>query len=199
VVALYQRLVARLDRGAIRDAIERHALASSRDDVLLELLCLFQIERALRTTEWTLSFPGLVRSGKVLEARRAQTRLQLFYQHTPSALAKGSVYRTIQRTHSFPGTGGLIPDMVFLISGESATRWILVEVKGVQRPVADSARVAALDLLAYRRAFDPVLSDIREPYGLGIAWGAGLAPSCESEICLCTPDTVGTALSRLLP
>jgi hypothetical protein len=199
VFKLYQRLVARLDRAAVRDAIEQHALVSSHDDVLLELLCLFRVERALKAAGWLVSFPGLVRSGKILEARRAEVRLQLFYQHTPPALAEGSIYRAIQERHSFVGTGGLIPDMVMLISGQGEIRWLLVEVKGVERPVADSARVAARDLLGYRRAFDPVLREAQSPYGLGIAWGGGLAPSLESEICLCTPDTIGTALEQLLP
>jgi hypothetical protein len=198
VFELHQRFVARLDRAAIRTAVERHALVSSHDDVLLELVCLFGVEKALKKTGWTTSFPGLVRGGRILEGERGGSRLQLFYQHAPPDLVPGSVYRDIQKKHSFSGVGGLIPDMVMRISSVAKTRWLLIEVKGVQRPVADSARAAVFDLLAYRRAFEPVLASDRRPYGLGIAWGAELTPSTDSEICLCTPDTIDAALGELL-
>ena len=36
------------------------------------------------------------------------------------------------------------------------------------------------------------------PYGLGVAWGAALAPSEASEITLCTPDTLPRALESIL-
>jgi hypothetical protein len=75
---------------------------------------------------------------------------------------------------------------------------VLVEVKGGERPVTDSARRAALDLLAYRRAFNGVLRLQPEPYGLGIAWGKELTPSADSELVLCTPDTIGLALARMV-
>ncbi len=48
VVELYQRYIGRLDRSAIRDAVEHHALIASRDSVLLELECAFGTIRALR-------------------------------------------------------------------------------------------------------------------------------------------------------
>ena len=199
VFGLYQRFVARLDRSAVRSAIEQHALVSSRDDVLLELISLFRVEQALRSSGWHVTLPGLVRGGKILEAVRGGQGLELFYQHSPGALTAGSIYRDIQAAHTFRGTGGLIPDMVMRIRSGDETRWLLIEVKGVKREVADSARAAIQDLLAYRRAFDPVLGRSAGPYGLGIAWGASLAPSIDSEVCLCSPDTVQTALEHLLP
>ena len=74
----------------------------------------------------------------------------------------------------------------------------LFEVKGgVKRSVADSASAAARDLLAYRRAFAPVLGQQTEPYGLGYAWGEWLAPSFGGDITLCTPDTLSDALVGL--
>ena len=74
-----------------------------------------------------------------------------------------------------------------------------MEVKGLAREVQESARDALQNLLAYRRAFDRVLSSQDGTYGLGIAWGEELAPR-DSEAMLCTPDTLGEsardALSR---
>lgn len=74
-----------------------------------------------------------------------------------------------------------------------------MEVKGVERPVEQSARAALLDLLAYRRAFDHVLGQQASVYGLGVAWGAAMQPSVAEEVALCTPDTIPQALAILLP
>jgi hypothetical protein len=103
----------------------------------------------------------------------------------------------VQRVHGFENIGGLIPDLVLRIRNGDSVQWLLVEVKGIQRGVVKSARAAASDLLAYRRAFETTLRG-NTVYGLGIAWGSDLRPRVESEICLCTPDTVGIALPMLL-
>ncbi len=81
----------------------------------------------------------------------------------------------------------------------ATTRWLLIEVKGAARSAAsaDNARAAMLDLLAYRRAFAPVLDEQTGPYGLGYAWGRELAPAAEAELTLCTPDTLSRALELL--
>jgi hypothetical protein len=65
--------------------------------------------------------------------------------------------------------------------------------------VADSARAAVRDLFVYRRAFSAILDRQAEPYGLGYAWGEGLKPSLDSDVTLCTPDTLPEALSALIP
>jgi hypothetical protein len=57
---------------------------------------------------------------------------------------------------------------------------------------------AAYDLLAYRTAFAPILNNSEAPYGLGVAWGADLAPRGEHGIVLCTPDTLDQAVCDLL-
>jgi hypothetical protein len=198
VVALHRRYLKRLDRSAIKKAIEDHALVASDDAVLLELLCLFQVERALRDSGWTVTLPGLVRSGRVLLGSRGRVRLELFYQRAPKELSEGSLYRAIQRGQGFAGIGGLIPDMVLKVLGTSGKRWILIEVKGLHRSVADSARAATRDLLAYRRAFEPVLSRQALPYGIGIAWGENLHPHDGSEVMLCSPDTITESLDLAL-
>jgi hypothetical protein len=77
---------------------------------------------------------------------------------------------------------------------EGTSRWLLVEVKGGKRPVDEAARAAAYDLLAYRTAFDARLARQARPYGLGIAWGAGLVHNPFSEVLLCTPDSLEHAL-----
>ena len=75
----------------------------------------------------------------------------------------------------------------------------MIEVKGGKvRTVSESAREATLDLLGYRRSFKSVLDKQEEHYGLGYVWGEGLSPSLESDIALCTPDTLSDALALLL-
>jgi hypothetical protein len=122
----------------------------------------------------------------------------VYFQHTPVELSAGSIYRSVQRAHDFGATGGLVPDLVLRLRGPDESRWLLIEVKGVERSVGDSARAAASDLLAYRRAFDPVLRPQTRPYGIGVAWGSHLNPDPTSEIVLCTPDTLPTALKEQL-
>ena len=102
VVELYQRYIARLDRSAIRDAIEHHALIASRDDVLLELQCAFDTIRAIAQLGWTTTPTGLLQPPHILGAHKEHRLLDLYYQHTPAALGSGSLYREIQTAHSFP-------------------------------------------------------------------------------------------------
>jgi hypothetical protein len=197
VVELYTALIRRSDREKLRASVEGHALVASRNDVLLELMCGFAIERSLRKSGWSVSRPGLVKGGVFLKARHGRRRLKLYYQRAPQALTAGSVYREVQRGHQFAGIGGLIPDYVIKLEEGGSVRWIVVEVKGVEREVQKSARAALSDLLGYRRAFDPVLAEGPSPYALGIAWGKGLEPAPGAEIALCTPDRIDQALAQI--
>jgi hypothetical protein len=173
VVDLYRRYIARLDRMAIREAVEQHALVVSSDSVLFELQSAFQIMKVLRKLGWHAPPGGLLRPPLLFSAQRDDRTLELFYQHAPAPLTKGSRYRNVQQAHHFPAVGGLIPDLVIRIDTPTAPRWILVEVKvGYTRRVEDSARAAARDLLGYRRAFGSVLALQDGPYGIGYAWGA---------------------------
>lgn len=199
VAELYQRYIARLDRSAIRDAVENHALVASRDSVLLELRCAFDTVLALRNLGWMTSPPGLLRPPRILRAHKDGRRLDLYYQHAPAGLSAASHYSEIQHAHNFASASGLIPDLVLQIRAAGTTRWLMIEVKGgPKRGVAETARAAALDLLAYRRAYAPSLDQQSTPYGLGYAWGSGLEPSSTAELTLCTPDTLATALELLL-
>jgi hypothetical protein len=81
---------------------------------------------------------------------------------------------------------------------QGSVRWLMFEVKGVERAVEASARAAAFDLLAYRRAFKEALEKQEGPYGIGIAWGRDLEPSSDGEIVFCSPDTVVDALKLML-
>jgi hypothetical protein len=199
VVALYQRYIARLDRGSIRDAIENRALIVSRDSVLVELHCAFDTIRHLRATGWVAPSLRLVRPPLIFQGRRRDATVDVYFQHEPPALALGSRYRGVQSAHSFPHASGLIPDIVVKRTDPMGTRWLLIEVKwGTKRRVADYARAATHDLLAYRRAYDHVLANQPGIYGLGYAWGRALEPSTDSEIMLCSPDTLADALERVL-
>lgn len=194
VIALYQRFLARLDREAIKQAVENHALVTSRNSVLLELLCAFRTIEALRNLGWQAPPLGLLRPRHIFHGERDSSSLDLFFQHTPSELSKGSIYRNVQQNHTFAAVGGLVPDLVIRVQNHESTHWVLIEAKGIERSVDNSAREALSDLLAYRRAFNKVLSTTSEPYGIGVAWGQQLEPT-RDEITLCTPDTLAAALS----
>lgn len=200
VVDLYNRFVARLDRDAIRRAVQERGLVVASDDVLLELRCTFDTIRALRKLGWEAPSLGLLRPPMVFDATRGSERVRVFYQHAPAALKQGSLYRELQLSHGMTA-GGLIPDLVLEHDAHGQpTRWIMVEIKGgTQRRVQDSARAAARDLLTYRRSFAATLAGQTEPYGLGYAWGLDLQPMPDGEILLCTPDTLEDALAALLP
>jgi hypothetical protein len=199
VVELYQRSIARLDRDAIRDAVEHRALVARRDSVLLELHCAFDTIKALRDMGWKAPPAGMLWPPLIFSGHRGEATAQVFYQATPRELSAGSQYRKVQAAHSFLSTGGLIPDLVIKTTTNDEIRWLIIEVKGLERPVADSARAAIRDLFVYRRAFSAVLDRQTEPYGRAYAWGEGLNPSFDGDVTLCTPDTLTEALSGLLP
>ena len=200
VVELYQRYIARLDREAIRQAVEHRALIVSRDSVLLELHCAFDTIEMLRRLGWEAPPTGMLWPPVIFRGHRDGSELEVRYQATPSTLSAGSRYRDVQAAHGFLSTGGLIPDLVITTTAHHETRWLLIEVKGGERrSVADSARAAVRDLFGYRRAFSDVLDRQPAPYGLGYAWGEGLKPSLDSDVTLCTPDTLAEALAALMP
>lgn len=197
VCDLYQRYIARLDRAAIREAIEAHGLVTNRDSVLLELQCAFQTIKTLRQLGWQAPPAGLLRPPLIFRGERQGASVRLYFQRAPAELAAGSRYRAVQQAHEFSAASGLIPDLVIRMDGAKGLRWLLVEVKGGEkRSVEDSARAATLDLLAYRRAYGAALHEQDGVYGLGYAWGAQLQPAPASEIVLCTPDTLEVALRR---
>jgi hypothetical protein len=194
---LYRSLLGRLDRQAIRQSVEHGGLVSRDDPVLFELLSTFRTLEALSHLGWTMSRMGLFAGSLRVTGILEDERLELTYQVTPADLSRGSIYRSAQYRHGV-AVGALRPDLVLRHIRENEERWLLVEVKGGTRSCSESARAAAYDLLAYRTAFAPVLAKQDSPYGLGIAWGAQLAPNPQSEIVLCSPDTIEQALKQLL-
>jgi hypothetical protein len=199
VVRRHQRMIRQLDAGAIRLAIEQHALVTSNDDVLFELLCAFEMERALSADGWSVSIPGLLPTRRFLCATRDGVRLDIFYQQTPASWGVDALYERVQHEHGFTTLSALRPDFVMRLQEGEQERWLVVEVKGgPSRTVEASARAALLDLMAYRRNFRAQLSDNPEPYGLGIAWGAELEPVKTSEAILCSSDCIGQALRVLI-
>lgn len=200
VFELYKALVARVDRDAVRDAVEQNALLVRKNSVLFELECLLDTIALLRGAGWGDPQPGLIRPPLVYTGERDGVRLALYYQHQPPALALGSRYRQAQLEHTLRA-GPLLPDLVLKLSTPGHVAWLLIEVKwGETRSVENSARAALLDLLGYRRAFEQTLA--KQPfYGLGYAWGADLSHSDQSEIMLSSPDrypeTLGAAVDNL--
>ena len=97
VVELYQRYIARLDREAIRDAVEHRALIASRDSVLLELHCAFDTIRSLRRLGWKTSPSGILWPPVIFRGHRDGSTLEVRYQRTPSALSGQVQGRGVRR------------------------------------------------------------------------------------------------------
>ena len=204
VITLYEKYISQLDRDGIREAVEHRGLVVSNEDVLLELLCAFDTIRSLRDSGWrSLGPPSLVgparKQAVLFTGIRNGYNVRVTYQATPQDLSMNSLYGDVRRSHGFRSSV-LKPDLVIHVTKGDYSRWLLVEVKGgLASRVSDSAREATLDLLGYRRAFSTVLDKQEpEPYGLGYVWGEGLWPSTDSDVTLCTPDTLPTALELLL-
>lgn len=200
VLAAYRRyheLVGRLDRGAIRRAVETYGLVSRDDATLFELHCTFLVLDELRRVGWELERLGLFAGSLRLRGKRGNEQLEITYQSTPKQLSAGSTYRAVQRRHALK-PGALRPDLVVRRDRGGMSDWLLFEIKGGERSVQKSARAAAYDLMAYRTAFSAALDRLEPPYGVGIAWGAELSPAEESEILLCTPDTLPQVIGRVL-
>lgn len=151
----------------------------------------FRTLDSLRGQGWTLGRLGLFRGSLRLHGQRGDVELELTYQATPRALSADSVYRSIQQRRGI-SPGGLRPDLVIRTTSRGTQRWLLIEVRGGERSLADSARAAAHDLLAYRTAFACQLEAQAGVYGLGIARGAGLEPTFTAGVSLCTPDALVT-------
>jgi hypothetical protein len=194
VVVAHQRLIRALDRAAIQQAVEEYALATRDNDRLLELQCAFRMESELAKTGWAVSRPGLVKARRLFVARRDSVQLDIYFQTVPEPLAMDAEYEATLDTHGITAQP-LRPDLVLHVRRGPRSRWVLVEIKGgPERTAAQSARAATFDLLAYRRSLDRGMRASPRPYGLGIAWGADLSPTPESQILLCTPDSIGAAL-----
>ena len=193
---VYQRLVARLDRAAIRAAVESHGLVTRDDPTLFELVTTFRVIDEISAVGWTTQPLHLWQGALKLKARRGDEQLTLHYQYTPKSLAQGSHYAAVQKAHHL-SLGGLRPDLVLHRPARGDQQWLLIEVKGGERAVEQSARAALLDLLAYRRAYEPSLSN-SDQYGVGVAYGAELLPETASEISIATPDFLQDALQPFL-
>jgi hypothetical protein len=200
VYDLHQHLIARLDRRMLRNVIEETGLLTRSDATLFELSCTFSVLDALVDAGWQTAPLRLFSGGLHLSATRGDDKtLELWYQRTPRELRRGSRYARSLRAHAVPNINDFRPDLVIRNRTRNGERWIVIEAKmGERRTVQDSARAATADLLGYRRAFDDVLDAQPEPYGIGIVWGADLAPASTGELILCTPDHIPDALHRAL-
>lgn len=189
----YRLLAERLDREAIRRAVETYGLVAADDATLFELICTFRVIGALRQLGWRLTRLGLFEGALHLTGNRGSDRVDLAYQASPAALRRGSAYRALLDAHEIPRSA-LRPDLILRYHSDVGTTWLFIEAKGGRRPIADSARAAALDLFAYRTAFAHALTHQRAPFGLGVAWGTELMPQASGGVMLCSPDGIRSAL-----
>ena len=128
-------------------------------------------------------------------------QIGFWYQTTPHDLAAVSQYLGILAAHAFTMSRPLRPDIVLRWTDpDGGQRWLLIECKLITsqyRAVNSAARQALADLLQYRSDFDVAFGTTRAPYGLGVAWGEGLQPNLNSDIVLCTPDTLDHAIRHI--
>jgi hypothetical protein len=192
----YRSLIAQLDRAELRNLIESTAIVTRDNPTLFELLCTFAVIDALQACGWQSRPLRLFHGQLQLTAQRGQEHLDLWYQTTPRPLAASSRYTEVLRQHRFANPSGLRPDLVLRQANSGQERWLLVEAK-LYGDVQDGARAALQNLLAYRRAFDTDLATNSGIYGLGIAWGTDLQPA-PTEVMLCTPDTIPTAIRQFV-
>lgn len=202
VLAAYDELisfVARPDRQEIRSAVEHAALVTASEAVLFQLLTTFRLVDALDTHGWPMSPFNLMRGRAYAKSHKRDGRqLNLWYDSIPRDLARASQYKQILMSHGFAAQHELRPDIILRWTAPNGQiRWLLVECKLRKKGVEVAARQALTDLLSYRQAFDSTLSSAGTPFGLGVAWGQGLMPTA-SNIVLCTPDTLGTAVSEIV-
>jgi hypothetical protein len=195
---VYEALIEHLDVDQLREIIENEGLVTRSDATLFELFCLFTVLDGVRSLGWRLRPLQLIEGAVRFTARKGDNRLEIWYQRTPPLLNKISHYGRTLRLHGLQDSV-LRPDVVLRHRTPSgSTNWLLIEAKmGTRRDLPSSARAALIDLLAYRRAYDAVFAGQAAPFGLGIAWGAGLRPS-ESEIMLATPEHIPRALEVFL-
>ncbi|MEU9870147.1 hypothetical protein AB0C87_20110 [Actinomadura sp. NPDC048021] len=195
------RLVEQIDRQAIRESIEQAGIVTSLESTLFELLTTFRVMDALQLHGWKMdpfyTFKGAVQSQGF---RRDGRQVRLWYQSCPDELEKNDRYTGVLGAHKFESKAPLRPDVVLKWCDQSnADRWLLIECKLSQSGgVGRAARDALSDLLFYRRSFDHVLGGSGEPYGVGVAWGKGLQPATDTEVVLCTPDTLATAIGKIV-
>ncbi|MDW5597437.1 hypothetical protein VSS74_24020 [Conexibacter stalactiti] len=190
---LHRRYVQQLDRQAVREAVERHALLASSDAVLLELRCAFDVASALRRAGWDAAPAGLIRTPLLFSGTRRREQLDVHYQSVPRLLREHSHYRDVQRLHGLRA-GVLRPDLVLEHRTGDGVRWVLIEVKSGRGAPSGLARSTARDLMMYRHAFERALAPQAGVYGIGYAWGAELTPRVSDGLVLCTPDTLPAAL-----
>ncbi|MEU8361060.1 hypothetical protein AB0C27_34095 [Nonomuraea sp. NPDC048882] len=202
VLRAYDRLVPlveQVDKVAIREAIEQAGLVTSVESTLFELLVTFRVIDSLQKIGWKMK-PFYVFKGKVQSngAHDDGRQISLWYQSTPPALGAASAYKQVLRAHSFTNVHELRPDLsLHWRDASGQDRWLLIECK-LGEQGATAARRALVDMLAYRRAFNSALAAAGQPFGLGVAWGAGLTPAVQEEVVLCTPDTLGQAVEQIV-
>jgi hypothetical protein len=193
-----QRLVERLDRQAIRGAVEQTGLSITDDNCLFELLILFKTLSILSDQGLLIgnfSFVGGVQRTLSIRCKRNYDQLEVWYQRPPGDLSKNSIRTEVLKDHGVK-VGTTRPDGIIRRSNADIAHWVLIECKRYDDP-SIGAREGVTDLLAYRRSFDSELIPSMGTYGIGAVWGADLSP-ITGEIILTTPDKLASALAMAL-
>lgn len=92
-------------------------------------MCAFDVMRILRRQGWGAPPAKMFKPPLIFTGARDNQRLNLYFQHAPADLTANSVYRRVQKDHTFTAVGGLIPDLVLRIDTPSTTRRVMFEVK----------------------------------------------------------------------
>ncbi|WP_406631367.1 hypothetical protein [Amycolatopsis sp. WGS_07] len=201
VLRAYEKLVSFVEtpeREAIQAAIEGAGLVTALDSILFELATTFRVIDALNSHGWNVQplylFKGRVHTdGQQPDGRK----IDVWYQSLPPDVHSPSKYKEILTKHGFSQQPDLRPDLWLRWTDRGGrTRWLLVECKLSQsKGVQTAARHALSELIGYREAFRTTLATSEPPYGLGVAWGAGLEPQLDSDVALCTPDMLDKAMA----
>jgi hypothetical protein len=196
--ALYKRMLSAVDQSFICYVVEHRAIVVAGEAQLFELVVLFSVLDTLARDGWQHSPLQLIEGKLQLAARRADSRLRLFFQTLPDELSAVSEYVAGQQRHGLRPSR-LRPDITIEVSSPRGCSWLLVEVKGGPKRSAEaSVRESLSDLLAYGRDYAAALSTQDVPYGLGVAWGGDLSPDFSGPVGLCTQDNVAEAIRHLL-
>ena len=159
----------------------------SSNSTLFEIASTFDVLDALQASGWKLSRLRLFGRPRRLQisGERGLERIKLTYQHTPRALAEGSIYADRLAAHHV-GVDWVTrrPDLAVELMRPTGVQFILVEMKfGVRRSTSESARAALADLLSYRREFDETLKAQKGPTALASHGVQGFVPAKAKCFC----------------
>ena len=151
---------------------------------------------ALRELGWQLDRLGLFAGSLDLTDKGSTADSSSRTRRLRRGLSRGSSYRAIQQAHAI-SPGALRPDLVIEHDHNGTPSWLLIEAKAASARRALGPR-RNLRPARLPHSLRPRLAARQAPFGLGIAFGAEPHPSPASDVMLCTPNTLTTALAHFL-